>query len=80
MLKDGTLILTDVQKADIGNYTCFIENPHGKDEITYSITVLVPPDRPKLYVLRATTDSLYLEWDVTDLAKTDILGKLLRKN
>lgn len=35
----STLLVRDVQHADEGNYSCNVENAHGKDEITYSLVV-----------------------------------------
>jgi len=37
--KDGSLIIHDIQHSDRGNYTCAVENTHGKDEISYAVNV-----------------------------------------
>lgn len=37
--KDGSLVIHDVQHSDRGNYTCAVENMHGKDEISYAVNV-----------------------------------------
>lgn len=68
--KDGSLVIHDVQHSDRGNYTCAVENTHGKDEISYAIHVRVPPSPPKLIVFLEETDSLQLKW--TDTAEPDI--------
>jgi len=37
--KEGSLIIHDIQHSDKGNYTCAVENMHGKDEILYAVNV-----------------------------------------
>jgi hypothetical protein len=37
--KDGSFLIKDIQHSDEGNYSCAVENEHGKDEIVYSIKV-----------------------------------------
>lgn len=37
--KDGSLVIHDIQHSDRGNYTCAVENTHGKDEISYAVNV-----------------------------------------
>ncbi|XP_050441202.1 cell adhesion molecule Dscam2 isoform X2 [Adelges cooleyi] len=75
--KDGALVIHDVQHTDRGNYTCFVENTHGKDEIVYTVNVRVPPPPPKLSIHVEQTDSLHLKW--TDTAEPDvpILGYII---
>ncbi|KAK3913833.1 Down syndrome cell adhesion molecule-like protein Dscam2, partial [Frankliniella fusca] len=58
----GALSIRDVQHSDEGNYTCSVENAHGRDEIAYSLVVMVPPGPPALTVLATDADSLHLQW------------------
>ncbi|KAK5637805.1 hypothetical protein RI129_000012, partial [Pyrocoelia pectoralis] len=66
---DATLQIKDVQSIDQANYSCNVENKHGKDEIVYSLKVLVPPDPPILIVVAEFTDSLHLQLQI--LCTTD---------
>ncbi|VVC29919.1 Fibronectin type III,Immunoglobulin subtype,Immunoglobulin-like domain,Immunoglobulin-like [Cinara cedri] len=75
--KDGSLAILDVQHSDRGNYTCAVENTHGKDEIVYSVNVRVPPSPPKLTVHLEETDSLQLKWIDTAESDTPILGYVI---
>ncbi|XP_050541670.1 cell adhesion molecule Dscam2 isoform X2 [Daktulosphaira vitifoliae] len=72
--KDGSLVISDIQHSDKGNYTCFVENNHGKDVIIYSINVKVPPSPPKLSVHLEDIDSLQLKWMDTSELDIPILG------
>lgn len=36
---NGSLFIRDVQKTDAGNLTCSATNTHGKDSISYLLTV-----------------------------------------
>jgi hypothetical protein len=59
---NATLVIKDIQSVDQANYSCSVENQYGRDEIGYSLKVLVPPDAPVLSVVEAFTDSLHLRW------------------
>lgn len=74
--KNGTLFIKDCQRADEANYTCSVENTWGKDQITYSIRVFVPPDPPSLSVVDIFTDSLQLQWSDNNNGGSGILGWL----
>lgn len=39
MTKNGSLIIYEAQRSDGNNYSCNIENNHGKDEIIYNLYV-----------------------------------------
>lgn len=75
---DATLQIRDVQNVDQANYTCSVENQNGKDEVTYSLKVLVPPEPPILTVLESFTDSLHLHWTDKSNGGSPILGKCIR--
>lgn len=72
---EATLLIKDVQSVDQANYTCGVENPNGKDEITYSLRVLVPPEPPVLSVVESFADSLHLQWKDKSNGGSPILGK-----
>lgn len=36
---DGSLQIIDLHREDSGNYTCFVDNRHGSDQITHRLTV-----------------------------------------
>ncbi|XP_055635973.1 hemicentin-1-like isoform X2 [Toxorhynchites rutilus septentrionalis] len=38
-----TLFISSASRKDGGNYTCLGENPVGKNELSYSVNVLIPP-------------------------------------
>lgn len=59
---DSTLVVREVQSLDEANYSCTVENSHGRDEIVYGLRVLVPPKPPVLAVVAEFTDSLHLHW------------------
>lgn len=63
------------QYLDSGNYTCAVENVHGRDEVTYSVEVKVPPQPPVLAVVDSYADSLHLQWSDQGDGGSPILGK-----
>lgn len=63
------------QYADSGNYTCLVENAHGRDEVTYGVEVKVPPQPPVLAVVDSYADSLHLQWSDQGDGGSPILGK-----
>lgn len=73
---EATLVISDVQSADQANYSCSVENQNGKDEITYSLKILVPPEPPILSVIESFADSLHLHWKDKSNGGSPILGKL----
>lgn len=64
ILPNATLFIKDIQSVDQANYSCSVENQYGRDEISYSLKVLVPPEAPVLNVVEAFTDSLHLRFAV----------------
>ncbi|XP_026321143.1 Down syndrome cell adhesion molecule-like protein Dscam2 isoform X3 [Hyposmocoma kahamanoa] len=74
---DGTLIISMTQYADSGNYTCTVDNPHGRDEVTYSVEVKVPPQPPVLAVVDSYADSLHLQWSDQGDGGSPILGYVI---
>lgn len=69
------LILNSMtQYADSGNYTCLVENAHGRDEVTYGVEVKVPPQPPVLAVVDSFADSLHLQWSDQGDGGSPILG------
>lgn len=60
VLPNATLVIQGLQKGDQANYSCSVENQHGRDRIVYYLKVLVTPDPPILMVVESFTDSLHL--------------------
>lgn len=54
-----------------------MENQYGKDEIVYTLKVLVPPEAPVLKVVEAFTDSLHLQWTDEGNGGSPILGYVI---
>lgn len=77
---EQTLVLKDVQSVDQANYSCSVENQHGRDDITYNLRVLVPPDPPILSVVESFADSLHLHWKDKSNGGSPILGKFINKS
>lgn len=75
--QNGSLLLREVQSADEGNYTCSVENQHGKDEIVYSVRVLVPPEAPLLAVVQTFADNLLLKWTDRKDGGSPVLGYVI---
>ncbi|KAL1500781.1 hypothetical protein ABEB36_006226 [Hypothenemus hampei] len=74
---NSTLVIKDIQSVDQANYSCSVENIHGKDEIVYGLKVLVPPEAPELSVVEAFTDSLQLKWADHSNGGSPILGYVI---
>ncbi|XP_041984481.1 Down syndrome cell adhesion molecule-like protein Dscam2 isoform X2 [Aricia agestis] len=74
---DGTLIISMTQYLDSGNYTCSVENIHGRDEVTYLVEVKVPPQPPVLAVVDSYADSLHLQWSDQGDGGSPILGYVI---
>lgn len=51
-----------------------MENVHGRDEVTYSVEVKVPPQPPVLAVVDSYADSLHLQWSDQGDGGSPILG------
>lgn len=70
-------MIKDIQNGDQANYSCSVENQYGKDEIVYTLKVLVPPEAPVLKVVEAFTDSLHLRWTDEGNGGSPILGYVI---
>ncbi|XP_066249435.1 cell adhesion molecule Dscam1 isoform X2 [Euwallacea similis] len=77
ILPNATLVIKDIQNVDQANYSCAVENQYGKDEIVYTLKVLVPPEAPILNVVEAFTDSLQLRWVDQGNGGSPILGYVI---
>ncbi|XP_049817554.1 Down syndrome cell adhesion molecule-like protein Dscam2 [Aethina tumida] len=77
ILPNATLVIKDAQSVDQANYSCSVENQYGRDEIIYSLKVLVPPEAPQLNVVDAFTDSLHLKWGDQGNGGSPILGYVI---
>lgn len=77
ILPNATLIIKDIQSVDQANYSCSVENQHGRDEIVYNLKVLVPPEAPVLTVVESFTDSLHLRWTDQGNGGSPILGYVI---
>ncbi|XP_044744906.1 Down syndrome cell adhesion molecule-like protein Dscam2 isoform X2 [Coccinella septempunctata] len=77
ILPNATLVIKDVQSSDQANYSCIVENTYGRDEIVYSLKVLVPPDAPVLSVIESFTDTLHLKWSDQGNGGSPILGYVI---
>lgn len=64
ILDSGEIIITMLQSADTGNYTCQVDNGIGTDRLTHNLLVQVPPGSPILYVTSATSSSILLHWKI----------------
>lgn len=77
ILLNSTLVIRDLQSVDQANYSCTADNQHGRDEIVYSLRVLVPPEAPVLLVVDSFSDSLHLKWADQKTGGSPILGYVI---
>ncbi|XP_039305921.1 Down syndrome cell adhesion molecule-like protein Dscam2 isoform X4 [Solenopsis invicta] len=74
---DGSLQITELHREDSGNYTCFVENRHGSDQITHRLTVQVPPAAPLLHATSTSSNSINVQWKNSDDGGSPIRGYIL---
>ncbi|CAK9819274.1 Cell adhesion molecule Dscam2 [Anthophora plagiata] len=77
LLPEGSLQITDLHREDSGNYTCYVKNRHGSDQITHRLTVQVPPAAPLLHATSATSNSINVQWKNGDDGGAPIRGYIL---
>ncbi|XP_043801206.1 Down syndrome cell adhesion molecule-like protein Dscam2 isoform X3 [Apis laboriosa] len=76
-LLEGSLQIMDLHREDSGNYTCYVKNRHGSDQITHRLTVQVPPAAPLLHATSATSNSINVQWKNRDDGGAPIRGYIL---
>ncbi|XP_061927158.1 cell adhesion molecule Dscam2 isoform X4 [Apis cerana] len=76
-LSEGSLQIMDLHREDSGNYTCYVKNRHGSDQITHRLTVQVPPAAPLLHATSATSNSINVQWKNRDDGGAPIRGYIL---
>ncbi|XP_011345914.1 Down syndrome cell adhesion molecule-like protein Dscam2 isoform X3 [Ooceraea biroi] len=74
---DWSLQIVDLHREDSGNYTCFVENRHGSDQITHRLTVQVPPAAPLLHATSTSSNSINVQWKNGDDGGSPIRGYIL---
>ncbi|XP_024888371.1 Down syndrome cell adhesion molecule-like protein Dscam2 isoform X2 [Temnothorax curvispinosus] len=74
---DGSLQISELHREDSGNYTCFVENRHGSDQITHRLTVQVPPAAPLLHATSTSSNSINVQWKNGDDGGSPIRGYIL---
>ncbi|XP_065220187.1 cell adhesion molecule Dscam2-like isoform X2 [Planococcus citri] len=74
---DAVLWLGPISENEAGNYTCQAENVFGKDEVTFQLTVLLPPLAPVLYLSSQSSSSIAVSWKPTGNGGSPITGYLL---
>ncbi|XP_026302206.1 Down syndrome cell adhesion molecule-like protein Dscam2 isoform X7 [Apis mellifera] len=77
LLSEGSLQIMDLHREDSGNYTCYVKNRHGSDQITHRLTVQVPPAAPLLHATSATSNSINVQWKNRDDGGAPIRGYIL---
>ncbi|CAD1479845.1 unnamed protein product, partial [Heterotrigona itama] len=77
LLPEGSLQIMDLHREDSGNYTCYVKNRHGSDQITHRLTVQVPPAAPLLHATSATSNSINVQWKNRDDGGAPIRGYIL---
>jgi hypothetical protein len=70
-------VLTDLDKAKEGNYTCMAKNLWGEDQVTYQVLVLMAPEAPTLELLHTTSRTIHLRWRASDDGGAPIQGENL---
>ena len=63
VLTDGSLLIVSIRES-LPSVVCTVENMHGKDSISYSVTVVRPPVAPTIRVSKITTTSITLSWSL----------------
>ncbi|XP_011880278.1 PREDICTED: Down syndrome cell adhesion molecule-like protein Dscam2 isoform X4 [Vollenhovia emeryi] len=74
---DGSLQISELHREDSGNYTCFVENRHGSDQITHRLTIQVPPAAPLLHATSTSSNSINVQWKNGDDGGSPIRGYIL---
>ncbi|XP_016955680.1 cell adhesion molecule Dscam2 isoform X11 [Drosophila biarmipes] len=77
LLDSGDLIISSLQLADGGNYSCQVDNGIGTDRLTHTLVVQVPPTAPVLYVTSATSSSILMHWKCGFTGNAPITGYTL---
>ncbi|XP_070070777.1 cell adhesion molecule Dscam2 isoform X4 [Drosophila takahashii] len=77
LLDSGDLIISSLQLADGGNYSCQVDNGIGTDRLTHTLMVQVPPTAPVLYVTSATSSSILMHWKCDFTGNAPITGYTL---
>ncbi|XP_044018838.1 Down syndrome cell adhesion molecule-like protein Dscam2 isoform X41 [Aphidius gifuensis] len=57
-LPEGSLFIKEVDRADAGEYSCYVENSFGHDTVTHQLVVHAPPHSPEIHLTATTTNSL----------------------
>ncbi|ODN00362.1 Down syndrome cell adhesion molecule-like protein Dscam2 [Orchesella cincta] len=78
--RDGSLVIREARRADMGNYTCTINvnNGHtGVDSITHKLTVQVPPLAPLMTAAGTSYSTVNLQWKLSDSGGAPVKGYVL---
>ncbi|XP_050520954.1 cell adhesion molecule Dscam2-like isoform X2 [Daktulosphaira vitifoliae] len=63
VLTDGSLMIGPINDSSYeGNYTCHVENIFGRDQVSYMVHVLYPPEPPEFYVESISTEVILVQW------------------
>ncbi|XP_025268076.1 Down syndrome cell adhesion molecule-like protein Dscam2 isoform X16 [Camponotus floridanus] len=60
-LPEGSLFIKEVDRADTGEYSCYVENSFGHDTVTHQLVVHAPPHSPQVTLTATTTNSLTMK-------------------
>ncbi|XP_011701022.1 PREDICTED: Down syndrome cell adhesion molecule-like protein Dscam2 [Wasmannia auropunctata] len=60
-LPEGSLFIKEVDRADAGEYSCYVENSFGHDTVTHQLVVNAPPHSPQVTLTATTTNSLTMK-------------------
>ncbi|XP_043269645.1 Down syndrome cell adhesion molecule-like protein Dscam2 isoform X2 [Venturia canescens] len=60
-LSEGSLFIKEVDRADAGEYSCYVENSFGHDTVTHQLVVHAPPHSPQVTLTATTTNSLTMK-------------------